>query len=267
MVESRFLHPYYLLNGALILAYITLRVQRLEAKELLLQDMFGVTREMQIYFCLFLMLFSRTLSAPTLDTYLGSAFMFSRVAIVVLLWHMDTNILAIFLALWTMIYATCPQPRYKLPKSIVTLNNISYHDRITRNTHKGIFVLWCHATWSARCSQLSPILAALDKAYGHPRVRFGRLDVSKYPSLAETISVSISPASKQLPTVICYKQGKEVARIPVPDSRGKIPKEWSHGFTAAHVAQELDLRTHYRTAEQWEKDAREMHRQNQKKSN
>ncbi|PXF49680.1 Thioredoxin-related transmembrane protein 2-like [Gracilariopsis chorda] len=267
MVDNRFLHPYYVLNVALVLAYVGLRAKRLDPHELSKEDMFGITREAQIYFCLFLMMATRTLSAPTLDAYLSSAFMFLRVAIVVLLWHMDKQLVAVFLALWTMIYAVCPQPRYKLPKSIVTLNNVTYNDRIARNKHKTIYVLWCHATWSARCSQLAPVLASLAKAYDHPRVRFARVDVSKYPTLADTLSVSVSPASKQLPTVICYKQGQEVARIPVMDQRGNLPKQWSRGFKAAHVAEALNLNTHFITAKQWEQEAQQRLRQSDKKTN
>lgn len=220
---------------------------------------------MQIYICLFLMLISRALSAPTLDAYLSSAFMFARVAILVVLWYMDHRFAGIFAALWTLLYAVCPQPRYRLPESIATLNHASFNDRITRNKHKTIYVLWCHATWSARCSQLLPVLAKLAKGYAHPRIRFARLDMSKYPSLAGTLGVSVSPASKQLPTIICFKQGKEVSRIPTVDGSGNIPKEWSRGFTAAHIAKALDLKTHYATAKQWEKDAQSRYEAQQKK--
>ncbi|CAN8070236.1 unnamed protein product [Agarophyton chilense] len=267
MVDSRFLHPYYLLNVFMVLAYAGLRAKRLHPAEMGAKDMFGITREQQVYFCVGLMLVTRALSAPTMDAYLSSAFMFIRVAIVLLLWYMDKQLVAVFLALWTMIYAVCPQPRFKLPKSILTLNNVTFNDRIARNNHKTIYVLWCHATWSARCSQLVPVLASLAKTYKHPRVRFARVDISKFPALSDTLSVSVSPASKQLPTVICYKQGKEVARIPQMDQSGNLPNKWSRGFTAAHVAEALDLNTHFNTAKQWEQQARQKYRQSQKKSN
>lgn len=263
--SNRFVHPYYLLNGMLFVAYTALRIQRLHPHDLALADMFGITREFQIYFSLALMLFTRSLSAPTLDAYLSSAFMFSRVAVLVCLWYMDSRLAAIFAALWTLIYAVCPQPRYKLPDSITTLNNISFRDRIVKNKHQTIYVLWCHATWSARCSQLAPVLASLSKSYTHVRLKFARLDVSKFPTVAEDLGVSMSAASKQLPTVLCFKMGKELARIPHVDSNGVVDPKWSKGFTAGHVAQELNLNQQLQTAKQWEKDAQERYERSKKR--
>lgn len=255
MADNRFLHPYYLLNFGLLLAYVTLRLQRLSPGDLARPDMFGITREAQIYFCLSMMLFTRALSAPTLDVYLSSAFMFSRLCVLLCLWYMHARLFAGFAGLWALLYAVCPQPRYRLPDSIITLNNASFDDRITRSDHRSIYIVWCHATWSARCSQLAPVLAQLAKGYVHPRVRFARLDVAKFPAVAEKLGVSVSAASKQLPTVVCFKKGSEVARIPVTDSAGLIPKQWSRGFTASQVAKELDLNTHFAVAQRWETDA------------
>lgn len=264
LTSNRFLHPYYVLNIMLFVSFGALRLKRLTPHELSLPDMFGVTREAQIYICVGLMLFSRALSAPTLDAYLSSAFMFARVGVLVCLWYMDMRLAGVFAALWTVLYAVCPQPRHRLPESVATLNNVTYEQRIAKNTHKTIHVLWCHATWSARCSQLAPVLVSLAKSYDHPRLRFARLDMSKYPAVAEKLGVSVSAASKQLPTIICFKMGKEVARIPQVDKDGNVPKQWSRGFTAAHVAQELNLNVHFQTAKQWEKEAKDRYKASKK---
>lgn len=260
MPESRFFHPYYVFNGLLAASYVLIRLKRLLPQELAYEDMFGVTREYQIYGCLALILVTRSMSAPTIDAYMASAFMFVRVTILLCLWYMDARLMAVFAALWTLIYAVCPQPRFQLPKSVATLNNVSFNARIAKNKHRTIYVLWCHATWSARCSQLAPVLATLSKRYKHPRIEFATLDVSKFPETADSLRVSVSAASKQLPTIICFNQGKEVARIPTVDSRGNIPKEWSRGFTAGHVAEQLNLVSQLKTARQWEKEAQDRYK-------
>lgn len=253
--KTRFLHPYYLCNVFLCAAYVFLRIQRLSPKQLAAADMFGVTREFQIYLCVFLMLFSRLLSAPTLDAYLSSAFLFARPAILVCLWYMNERYMLIFIALWLLVFVAYPQPRYRLPSSIVTLNTPSFKQRIAENTHRTIYILWCHAPWSGRCSQLTPVLASLASKFDHPRIHFARIDVSRFSDVAETLNVSVAPTSKQLPCVIAFKQGKEQARLPTLDTAGNIPKLWTHGFTAAHIAQELDIHTLYKTAVEWETEA------------
>lgn len=261
MASSRFLHPYYFLNGLLLVSYALLRNTRLDPKDLSMADMFGITREAQVYISLFLILFTRALSAPTLDAYLSSAFMFSRAAILFCLYRMNLQFCLIFAALWTLLYIVCPQPRYRLPESILTLNHVSFQQTIADNNYRTIHVLWCHATWSARCSQLAPVLAALAKAYTHPRIKFCRLDVSKFPGVAEKLSVSISAASKQLPTLLCFVKGKEVARIPIVDSAGRIPVEWKRGFKPGDVARALQLDERFAVAKRWEEDARKRYRE------
>lgn len=259
--ENRFLHPYYLLNMLLFVTYIGLRVQRLNPRELSSADMFGISRETQIYFCLFLMLFTRLLSAPTADVYLASAFMFARVAILLCLWYMSPRLFATFAALWSILFALVPQPRQKMPNSVSTLNNVTFRQRIVRNTYKSFYIVWLHAPWSARCSQLVPVLVSLARRFQHPRIIFTRLDVSKFPDVAKDLGVSISPASKQLPCIVCFKMGKEIARIPVVDANGRVPLDCSKGFTDKQVVQRFDLNSCLQTAKQWEKEAQDRFRE------
>lgn len=254
-MASRFVHPYYILNSLLIVAYVVLRIYRLSSFQLAHQDMFGISREAQIYFCLSLMLVTRALSAPTIDAYISSAFNFARVTVLICLWYMDVTMGIIFLALWVAIYAICPQPRYQLPDSVVTLTTPSFNERIRRNKQRAIYIVWCHAAWSSRCSQLTPVLAALAKSFEHPRIRFARLDVSKCPDAAHFLKVATTAMSKQLPCVIAFKQGVEVGRIPVIDRVGNVPKEFARGFTPSDVMDRLQFTDLYKTAVEWEHEA------------
>lgn len=255
MPNSRFLHPYYIFNALLPLCYVLLRLQRLSPQSLAAADMFGVSREQQIYICLLLMLFARALSAPTLDAYLSSAFMFVRVTVLVCIWHMDPRLAALFFALWTVLYVVFPQPRVRLPSTVVALNDVSFRERILRNNHRTIYVVWCHAVWSSRCAQLSPVFAAVVRSYAHVRVKFATLDVAKYAGVADALEVSTSPTSKQLPAVICFKQGRELARLPLLNQAGNVPVQFARGFTAAQLAQQLQLDAMLKTAQQWEEEA------------
>lgn len=255
MEKSRFLHPYYILNSLLLISYVALRMKHISSIALSQQDMFGITREATIYFCLSLMLFVRALSSPTFDVYISAAFSYCRITILVCLYHMHWKFFIIFLGLWTLIYAVCPQPLFRLPSSVANLTSPSFHERITRNTHQTIYILWCHAPWSSRCSQLTPVFATLVRRYDHPRIIFARINVSRFSDIADKLGVSISPTSKQLPCVIAFKQGKEVARVPIVNERGHIEKTWLHGFTAAQLDRALDLPNLFATAVKWEKEA------------
>lgn len=263
-IPERFWDPYYIFNVVIPLCYVALRVQRLEAGELGLQDPFGFTREQQIYFSLCLMLFVRTLSAATIDAYLSSAFMFIRVVVLLCLWQMaDTRIFALFLSLWLVVYILYPQPRFKHPSSVLVLNAVTFDQRITKSTAKTVNIVWFHATWSTRCTQFAPILADLAEKYRHVRVRFCKIDLSRWPAIAEKFDISMAATSAQLPTVICFSKGVETARIPSLADLRDSPNKWRRGFTAAHIAQELDLQRRLSEAERWEADAKRRYRESE----
>jgi thiol-disulfide isomerase/thioredoxin len=256
LVPDRFWHPYYAFNVLLALGYVALRVKQLEPGELAMVDPFGFTREGQIHFSLALMLLVRTLSAATIDAYLSSAFMFVRITVLALLWFMaDVRVFATFLALWTLVYIFCPQPRFKHSTSILILNSATFDQRVTKNTAKTVNLIWFHAAWSTRCTQFAPVLADLADKYKHPRVRFSKVDLSRWPAIAERYNISLAASSEQLPTVICFKQGVETDRIPSLDDARDAPNKWRRGFTAAHVADALKLDQRLKDAERWEADA------------
>lgn len=55
-------------------------------------------------------------------------------------------------------------------------------------------------------------------------LKFGKIDVGRYPDAAAKYHVSDASTSKQLPTLILFKNGKEVERRPYADHRGKLVK-------------------------------------------
>jgi thioredoxin-like negative regulator of GroEL len=55
-------------------------------------------------------------------------------------------------------------------------------------------------------------------------LKFGKIDVGRYPDAAKKYNINDSSMSRQLPTVILFKNGKEVTRRPAADNRGKLIK-------------------------------------------
>lgn len=60
--------------------------------------------------------------------------------------------------------------------------------------------------------------------YDTKYLRFGKIDISRYPDAAIKYNISDSSLSRQLPTVIMFKNGVEELRRPTYDSKGKIFK-------------------------------------------
>lgn len=54
--------------------------------------------------------------------------------------------------------------------------------------------------------------------------KFGKIDVGRYPELAKKYYIDDSSLSRQLPTVIVFKNGEEADRRPAIDSTGRLQK-------------------------------------------
>eukprot|EP00775_Hariotina_reticulata_P010613 gene10613-10771_t len=72
---------------------------------------------------------------------------------------------------------------------------------------------------------MAPAFVELADKYGGDHTQFGCLDVCVWPRFAQDfLKVSTSTWNNQLPTVVMYKAGKEVGRIPV----ATLADDWSY---------------------------------------
>lgn len=81
-----------------------------------------------------------------------------------------------------------------------------------------------YTLWHPACVALEPVLADLSLRYATPGLRFGKVDVSRYPQIAADMNVSVTGSSRQLPTLIMFKAGKELGRIPHVYEGGNVAK-------------------------------------------
>ena len=77
---------------------------------------------------------------------------------------------------------------------------------------KGLSIVLYYATWCGPCKMLKPVLEKIDTELNE--VNFGRVDIDEYREQAKEVLI------KSVPTVLLYKDGKEVDR-----KMGYQPKE------------------------------------------
>ena len=61
-------------------------------------------------------------------------------------------------------------------------------------------------------------------SYHSEYLRFGKVDVGRYPDAGKKYHVSDSPVSRQLPTLILFQNGKETIRRPTVNSSKTLQK-------------------------------------------
>jgi len=81
-------------------------------------------------------------------------------------------------------------------------------------------------------------------SYTSPSLRFGKIDLDLYPALSTDYSVSLSPTSLDLPTLVLLKNGREIRRLPVKSEEYKTGEgsEDKTGMGARKVSKSKTLR-------------------------
>jgi len=98
------------------------------------------------------------------------------------------------------------------------LTDTNFHQEVEKSDIPYVVDFW--AIWCAPCSMLAPIMDELATAYDG-KANVGKVNVDNEIKTANEFGI------QNIPTIIIFKQGKEVERI-----IGAVPKE--------HIAEKID---------------------------
>jgi hypothetical protein len=82
----------------------------------------------------------------------------------------------------------------------------------------------------------------LSAKYGLDNLRFGKVDLTRNPECSDKYKINMNALSKQLPTVILFKGGKEAERRPLVNEKNKLVP---FTFTYENVVSAFDFNNHY----------------------
>eukprot|EP00038_Savillea_parva_P000201 m.94775 g.94775 ORF g.94775 m.94775 type:complete len:269 (-) comp10070_c0_seq2:195-1001(-) len=78
--------------------------------------------------------------------------------------------------------------------------------------------------WSPPAQYFAPAFGELSNRYNVKGFRFGQIDVEKYRATAIKYGVDINAMSAQIPTVILFKNGVEVDRVPTVNRKKMVER-------------------------------------------
>ncbi|XP_017547570.1 thioredoxin-related transmembrane protein 2-A [Pygocentrus nattereri] len=236
------LRPYYLLSFLLSIAFLAVRKCPGLCEHLPSQREDGNScdfdwREVEILMFLSAIVMMKNRRAITLEQHIGNIFLFSKVANVVLFFRVDLRFGLLYITLCVVFLITCKPPIYMGPEYIKYFSDKTIDEELERDSR----IMWLvefYANWSPECQCFAPVFADLSLKYNCSGLKFGKIDIGRYASVAERYKVSPSPLSKQLPSLLLLQGGREIMRRPQVDKKGRAVS-WS--FTEENIIREFNL--------------------------
>ncbi|KAK3914023.1 Thioredoxin-related transmembrane protein 2-like protein [Frankliniella fusca] len=239
------LQPFYWVNILLSLSYVT-------AKKLpfLCSLVFPAaeceldSRESEILFFLMIVVMLRTRKAGsvTMINYLSSSFIYAKVANLILWFYADVRMGIGFAILFVLFSLLLPEPTYTGPENITYFRTVAGLDEELERDKKVTWIVTFYTAWNPACVNFAPIFAQLSHEYNLDNLKFGKIDIGRYPDAAKKYRINDGASSQQLPTVILFKDGKESLRRPCVDTSNKLIRFF---FTEDNIKLAFDLNNLY----------------------
>ncbi|GMH39830.1 hypothetical protein BSKO_07734 [Bryopsis sp. KO-2023] len=226
---SRFLAGFYTSNFLLLASYALTRQyyisygQQKYSRLMAVEELFAWEKQAWGMFAVAMVV--KYVRSQSLDDFLSSMFLYGKAVVALLSWMFDVRIFAYYIMLYIILFMMFSQPVYEGPDKIDFLTPASLRDTVLGEKGKGMtYLVEFYAHWSPACVHLEPVFAELSLRYATETLRFAKFDLARWPHVAKDHFINMAGASPQLPTLIMFEDGKEIARIPHVFSDGSVAK-------------------------------------------
>jgi len=237
--------PYFLLNGLMSLAYVLSK--NFEATCRLMyhpqEDCSFDWRDQEVmmFLCFVIIIKNRRWKPNRWTEYLGNVFMLSKGASAIMFLRKGTFLGIGYICLCIVIFLIAPEPSYSGRDNIEYFIGQALEEELAKNRNV-VYLVEFYATWSSPCSYFAETFAEISLSYSHEYLKFGKLDVGRYPSAARRYHIDSGVRSKQLPTLILFADGVEKLRRPLPCEN---EVSWYYRFTKENIIRDFNLNEHY----------------------
>ncbi|XP_034036926.1 thioredoxin-related transmembrane protein 2-A [Thalassophryne amazonica] len=251
------LKPYYIASFFMTVAFVVVRKAPGVCEHLATQreDRNSCDfdwRELEIFMFLAAIVMMKNRRAITLEQHIGNLFMFSKVANAVLFFRLDIRFGILYLILCAAFVMTCKPPVYMGPEYIKYFSAETIDEELQRDGRVS-WIVEFYANWSSDCQSFAPVFADLSVKYSGPGLRFGKVDIGRYGEVSQRYRISTSPLTKQLPSLLLFQGGREIARRPMVDSKGRAV---SWAFSEENIIREFNLNELFEKSKKLSKSSR-----------
>jgi thiol-disulfide isomerase/thioredoxin len=150
------------------------------------------SRETEILFFLIIVVMIRTRKAGsvTMINYMTSSFIYTKVANVILWFYADTLYGIVFCVIFVLGGLLLPEPTYSGPENIVYFRtNNGMRDELENDKRVNWLIVF-YTVWNPACVNFAPIFAQLSAEYHLDNLKFGKIDIGRFPEVGARFNVS-----------------------------------------------------------------------------
>ncbi|XP_022225882.2 thioredoxin-related transmembrane protein 2 homolog [Drosophila obscura] len=244
--------PYYWVNILMALSYLLAKKTKFICTRIFnlgeeddVCDLDSREAEILFFLLIVVMIRSRKTGSVTMINYLSSSFLYTKVANAILWGYADFRFGLGFLLMCVLVGMVLPEPSYRGPEHITYFRNSQVFEEELVRDKRTSWLICFYTVWNPSCVHFAPVFAELSHEYNAEHLRFGKIDIGRFPDVAQKYRISDSSFSRQLPTVVLFQQGKEVDRRPCVDNKGKLQKFF---FSSDNVRATFGLNQLYKQA-------------------
>ncbi|KAK5580292.1 hypothetical protein RB653_000308 [Dictyostelium firmibasis] len=140
--------------------------------------------------------------------------------------HYGFYYVMVYLFVCMLVYLYKSQPEPKQSSFVHFFNQISLKNSLSfsvqsKELKDKYLLVEFFTTWSPPCTYLASTFS--DLSYVYQGINFGKIDIGRWKSIAYEYDINDSVSSKQIPSIILFKNGLEVSRMPYRKNEFKIP--------------------------------------------
>ncbi|KAM9957933.1 hypothetical protein ACTFIW_012909 [Dictyostelium discoideum] len=140
--------------------------------------------------------------------------------------HYGLYYVLVYLFVCMLVYLYKSQPEPKQSNFVHFFNQITFKNSLafsaqSKELKDKYLLVEFFTTWSPPCTYLASTFA--DLSYIYQGINFGKIDIGRWKSIAYEYDITDSVSSKQIPSIILFKNGVEVSRMPYRKNEFKMP--------------------------------------------
>ncbi|XP_075258197.1 thioredoxin-related transmembrane protein 2-like [Convolutriloba macropyga] len=179
--------------------------------------------EYQIFMFLGVVICVKTRKAASWQDFASTCFLFTKVANAGLFYFQNGYACVFYMVATLAMFFLFPEPVYKGPENITYFTSQTMEEALENAKNKKTsWLIEFYANSSQPCIKMSPHFSEVSHSYSLKNLNFGKIDVYRYPNVAEKYNISNGLLRSDLPTMIFFQNGEPLARRPAKTSKGTI---------------------------------------------